>query len=225
MHNPPLLPRSNHRRLLLGLLASSTAPLLVRSDAVPTAIRKMSLDDGEKLMPEYLAFAVPRQYPLAEAADYIGSSRSSFPPRGTNDDNDTSPAFQRPWSIHLLSPRDENNARDAQAAAAVAQRDVLQRLQGRQFSCPENTFACTNIGQSDYCCQKGTACFTVEGSPAAGNVGCCPDGENCKGSVGDCTGGSTACAANVGGGCCIPGYVCANVGCKCSLAEQSKSGE
>jgi len=213
MNPPPLFPTSNYLRLLFALLASSTAPLLVRSDGVPIAVRKMSLDEGEKLMPEYLAFAVPRQYPLAEAADYVGSSRSSLSLRGTEDDKDTSPAFQRPWSIHLLSPRNGNNARDAQAAVNAAQRDVLQRLQGRQFSCPENTAACTNIGQSDYCCQTGTTCFTVEGSPAAGNVGCCPDGENCKGSVGNCAGGSTACAANVGGGCCIPGYVCANVGC------------
>ncbi|KAH7026072.1 uncharacterized protein B0I36DRAFT_329821 [Microdochium trichocladiopsis] len=212
MHHPPLLPAN---LLQLLLLVSSTSPLLVRgsSDVLPTAVRKMSLDEGQKLMPEYVAFAVPRQYPLAEAAQldagYLGSRAATFP-------EDSYAAFQPPWSIHLLSRSSNSNSspRDSRAAAAEkAQRDVLHRLQGRQFSCPDNTAACTNIGQPDYCCASGTTCFSVEGAPAAGNVGCCPNGQNCVGSVGDCAGGSTACAAEVGGGCCIPGYVCANVGC------------
>ncbi|KXJ90827.1 hypothetical protein Micbo1qcDRAFT_234114 [Microdochium bolleyi] len=204
MHQPPLLPTS-----LLQLLLISTAPLLARAneDVAPTAVRKMSLDEGEKLMPEYLAFAVSRQYPLSAPEAALLDSRAYSP---------AAAAFQPPWGIHLI-PRSgsANNSPllDARGGSEAAQRDVLARLQGRQFACPDNTSACTNIGQSGYCCAKGTTCFVVEGAPASGNVGCCPNGQNCLGSVGECTGGSTACAANVGGGCCIPGYVCANVGC------------
>lgn len=196
MHRPPSLPPG---LLQLLVILSNTTPLLASGkDVTPTAVRKMSLDEGEKLMPEYLAFAAP------EAA--ILDSRAYSP---------AAVPFQPPWGIHLM-PRSSGDAPLAPRAVAATeqQRDILARLKGRQFSCPENTSACTNIGQTDYCCAKGTTCFVVEGAPASGNVGCCPNGQNCLGGVGDCAGGSTACAANVGGGCCIPGYVCANVGCE-----------
>lgn len=203
MHRPPSLPTS----LLQLLSLINTQVLQVRSDATPTAIRKMSLDEGEKLLPEYLAFG-NHNLPLAANAAYLDSR--DIP------SVDRSAAFQPPWGKHLM-PRSNGamGAIDSRGIAAVAaQRDVLARLQGRQFACPQNTNACTDIGKSDYCCATGTTCFVVKDAPDAGNVGCCPNGQNCIGSVGQCTGGSTACAAEVGGGCCIPGFVCANVGCK-----------
>ena len=51
-----------------------------------------------------------------------------------------------------------------------------------------------------------------------GPVGCCPKGTSCSGGVSGCTDGSTGCASDIGGGCCIPGFVCQGVGCEYSFS-------
>lgn len=44
---------------------------------------------------------------------------------------------------------------------------------------------------------------------------CCPEGATCGGGVGSCPAGAASCPPSPGGGCCIPGYVCQGVGCRC----------
>ncbi|KAJ6130919.1 hypothetical protein N7512_003699 [Penicillium capsulatum] len=80
-------------------------------------------------------------------------------------------------------------------------------LKARDFKCPTDTHACTNIHRSDRCCGLGSTCELVKDT-GSGEVGCCANGSICSGVVGSCQRGYTACSSALGGGCCIPGYEC-----------------
>ncbi|XDG04567.1 hypothetical protein ABKA04_004182 [Annulohypoxylon sp. FPYF3050] len=202
---------------LLVLLAAATQAL-AQQHQHPTAIRKMSLDEGEKIFPEYYAFgpapapALPRQEP--EEFLFSGTNSSAAMP--------FLPPYPRHLDYHYRSPEprtEEGDAEDQGGNLYRRAREVLAKLQGRQFACPSDTHSCTNIDQPNYCCASGTTCFVVTNAPEAGNVGCCPVGQNCGVTVGACASGATACPANVGGGCCIAGFVCAEVGCVASAVS------
>lgn len=90
--------------------------------------------------------------------------------------------------------------------------EVLALLQKRQ-ACPGGMKSCSGVGSGVKCCQEGTYCVDV-GDAVAGGIACCPDGVSCGGGVGECPDGATSCSAELGGGCCIPGYVCEGLGCK-----------
>ncbi|KAI0528282.1 hypothetical protein F5B22DRAFT_29859 [Xylaria bambusicola] len=206
---------------------------------LPTAVRKMSLDEGEKFMPEYYAFAPADFYvegaqaPMRleargedtlvltpeEEALLMGNSsatlvfRPPFPRHYYYENNEASSSIRS-------SGKNRRHAEDQRRQSSLGSWslyrraiDVLARLQGRDFNCPSGTHVCSNINEPNYCCTDGTTCFVVENAPDAGNVGCCPDGQNCGGSVAQCADGNTACPADEGGGCCIPGFVCADIGC------------
>lgn len=64
---------------------------------------------------------------------------------------------------------------------------------------------------SGSCCEVGETCWRIEDS-GLGDVGCCPDGSQCEGSVSDC-GDKQACSREEGGGCCIAGTKCSPNGC------------
>jgi len=83
----------------------------------------------------------------------------------------------------------------------------------RQWACPAGTSGCGAIGFQNSCCRNGETCVQVQDT-GLGPVGCCPAGATCAGAVKQCTDGSTGCGSDVGGGCCIPGFVCQGVGCK-----------
>ncbi|KAI1850620.1 hypothetical protein JX266_003902 [Neoarthrinium moseri] len=198
---------------LLGLPASLLMLVATQLQAqqLPTAIKKMSLDEGEKIMPHHLGFSP--EYAAAQ---------SSLLPRGLltpeeelllSTNSTATLAFRPPFGIHFDGSSQE--VRDNGPLWRRA-KEALHRLQGREWSCPTNTNSCESIGKPDYCCATGETCFEVENAPDAGNVGCCPEGQNCGGSVGTCGTGNTACPANVGGGCCIPGFKCAQIGCVAS---------
>ncbi|GAW18560.1 hypothetical protein ANO14919_080380 [Xylariales sp. No.14919] len=203
---------------------------------LPTAVRKMSLDEGQKFMPEYYAFAPPGFYggfpqsPLKveareagilvltpeEEALLAGNSSATLAFR---------PPFPRHHDYRDLDARGRIRGSGKSARSSGSQGvgeswslyrraiEALARLQGRDFTCPDGTHVCSNINEPNYCCTDGTTCFVVENAPDAGNVGCCPDGETCGGSVAACANGNTACPAEEGGGCCISGFVCADIGC------------
>ncbi|KAL7623458.1 hypothetical protein AAE478_007140 [Parahypoxylon ruwenzoriense] len=223
--------------LLVLLLSAATQLHAQQQQHVPTAIRKMSLDEGEKFMPEYYAFGPS---PLHARSDLPPSSSDPL----LSDNSSIIMPFQQPYPRHLnlyhaanlglgaddddgekepppppprrpgLQEGQRGGRQDGDSALFYRRaRDVLSQLRGRQFACPEGTHGCTNIAQPNYCCTDGTTCFVVTNAPEAGNVGCCPEGQNCGGSVGSCTDGATACPADIGGGCCIPGFACADVGC------------
>ncbi|KAF2971377.1 hypothetical protein GQX73_g2293 [Xylaria multiplex] len=195
---------------------------------LPTAVRKMSLDEGEKFMPEYFAFAPQDFYggsqsPLKLQAREAGVLVLTPEEKALLAGNSSATlAFRPPFPRHRdyrgLDARSrirgsgrgyDSQERQSNGDSWSLYRraiEALARLQGRDFTCPSGTHVCSNINEPNYCCTDGTTCFVVENAPDAGNVGCCPDGETCGGSVAACADGNTACPAEDGGGCCIPGF-------------------
>ncbi|KAI1133300.1 hypothetical protein F5Y10DRAFT_85728 [Nemania abortiva] len=223
------------------------------SQMLPTAVRKMSVDEGEKFMPEYYAFA-PSDYvyggnpqaPLNLAAReatvlVLTPEEEALLAANSSASIAFRPPFPRHYDYRNIDARGgragkSNRGRKREAESkgegegegksrSLYRRAVeaLARLQGRDFTCPSGTHECTNIDQPNYCCTDGTTCFVVENAPDAGNVGCCPDGQTCGGSVASCSDGNTACPAEDGGGCCIPGFVCADIGCVQSTTSVATS--
>lgn len=221
-----------------------------QTQTLPTAVRKMSLDEGEKFMPEYYAFAPLELYggqaqaPLSLDARGLDAQVLTAEEEALLAANSSAAlAFRPPFPRHYdyrgreargkargdgnwngngsRNPRGQGDGDgDGELESWSLYRralDALVRLQGREFACPGGTHACSVINQPNYCCTDGTTCFVVEDAPDAGNVGCCPDGQSCGGSVASCADGNTACPAQKGGGCCIPGFVCADIGCESLL--------
>ncbi|RCI08862.1 hypothetical protein L249_5083 [Ophiocordyceps polyrhachis-furcata BCC 54312] len=79
-------------------------------------------------------------------------------------------------------------------------------------SCPAGMNSCADQKSPNKCCQKGTYCTAVPDASVE-HVACCPDGARCGGQVGTCPADATSCPSELGGGCCIAGYVCRGLGC------------
>lgn len=214
--------------LLLLVTAQIQAQELPPAHHLPTAIKKMSPDSGEKLLREHYAFAPlhgaaaaapgsqPAPPPLLLGARSPGDGDEQLAETGNNSSLGAA-QYSRPFVVHYHHdpPSPPPRRRRSGSDEEEAKREVLDRLWGRAFSCPPDTKACADIGLPNYCCAKGTTCYEVEGAPESGNVGCCPEGRDCEGSgVGSCSGDATACSSEVGGGCCIAGFVCAQIGCR-----------
>ncbi|KAI1826041.1 hypothetical protein F4861DRAFT_537402 [Xylaria intraflava] len=207
--------------LLLLLVTQLHAQADSRTDkdgsTLPTAVRKMSLDEGEKFMPEYYAFA-PVSFAgggsqiLARQAAALVLTPEENALLASN--SSAALAFRPPFALH----NDYKESDSDPWSVYRRGREVIARLRDRSFTCPNGTHDCASISQPNYCCTDGTVCFVVENAPDAGNVGCCPDGQTCGGSVAACADGNTACPAADGGGCCIPGFVCADIGCVVSTS-------
>ncbi|KAJ6131131.1 hypothetical protein N7523_001591 [Penicillium sp. IBT 18751x] len=146
-------------------------------------IRKMSSDEGEKFYLSYYNFA--------------GSTDGN----STLSERDLDPKYKFP----LL-------ARSLPFQFALEREGNAFGLETRDFKCPTGTNACTSIGRSDRCCSTGSTCEIVTDT-GSGDVGCCPAGELCSGTVGSCASGYATCSEALGGGCCIPGYECVSGGC------------
>ena len=192
---------------------------------LPTVIRKMSPDAGEKFYHEYSAFAegdeaaaaIPARQNFAgrrDADTFLGFNSSLQLP------------YHPPFAQHVDTAQHQDRdwisqgAGDAEvppygwqllrrAAAAGAAR---ARLEARAWSCPSGTSSCVGIGFPNSCCQTGESCVQIEDT-GLGPVGCCPSQSTCAGTISSCFAGNTACPSNVGGGCCISGFVCEGVGC------------
>ncbi|KHN99421.1 uncharacterized protein MAM_03119 [Metarhizium album ARSEF 1941] len=185
--------------LLPASLFASVSQALADNLPFPTAIKKQSPGSSEKILREHLAFA-----PLFRVGPVVGSSVDS-PPYGRHQDiNGTSP-FSPPFVKHLDKTEDDILRRAAEALALLE----------RRSSCPSGMNSCAPQGSPNKCCQQGTYCTDVPDTDV-GHVACCPNGSACGGGVAKCPSGATSCAAALGGGCCIPGYVCQGVGCRSS---------
>lgn len=219
---------------LLLLLLLLVAPHVAQAQAnargpLPTAIRKMSPDAGEKLLQEYLAFAAEAQAASNATADgnedFYSAANSSA----------TMIPFSAPFAPHFhpgLDARDSTSDGTSDAHDAIARalsersRDAIARvllLGKRDYACPSGTSSCVSIGHPDSCCQAGTACEVIADT-GLGPVGCCPDGIRCAGPIA-CSEPQEGCPSDVGGGCCIEGYVCASVGCECGNREGGRGEE
>lgn len=182
---------------LLVLIAQAAA-----DQSLPTAIRKLSPDSNEKLLSHHLAFSSQRALTpgkgAAAAFDFLESQDASSA-QDNIEERSYYPAFARHHN-----DSEENMLRRAAEALALLE---------RRAACPANMNSCESIGSREKCCQQGTVCTRVQDS-TVGGVACCPKGSSCGGPVGDCPAGAVSCPAYMGGGCCIPGYVCQGSGCK-----------
>ncbi|KAK0720569.1 hypothetical protein B0H67DRAFT_600026 [Lasiosphaeris hirsuta] len=123
--------------------------------------------------------------------------------------------YRPPFALSFGSESAEEEAQERRVAATGWRRraaEALAFLERRQWACPTGTSSCADIGYPNSCCGTGETCVEVEDT-GLGPVGCCPAGASCGGSVQSCADGSMPCASDIGGGCCIPGFVCQGVGC------------
>lgn len=177
----------------------------------PVGVKKMSDDEGEKFYMEYWQFEGNTQH----QSPMLGmSSGDSLWRRDEEDEaqlraNLSVPVSYRPaYNLHTEHDfnRQDLRARGQEAAAALAM------LEKRQWACPTGTSSCSNIGKPYSCCSVDETCFNITDT-GLGPVGCCPNGSTCGGTITKCDYPNTACSDALGGGCCIPNYVCAGVGC------------
>ncbi|KAG8158665.1 hypothetical protein KVR01_011787 [Diaporthe batatas] len=205
--------------MLLLLVAAQVGLSQGQSDAqrLPTAIRKMSPDAGEKLLHEYYAFGpddeVARVGSNAQPATLANPVLDIQEEELLAANSSAAISFRAPFAPHfdsyLASRADESPATGWHLFQRA--RDVIARLEKRQFACPTGTSACSAIGFPNSCCQAGTECVEIADT-GLGPVGCCPDGIECTGSIA-CSGSQLGCPSDIGGGCCIDGFVCASIGC------------
>ncbi|KAG6009067.1 hypothetical protein E4U21_003399 [Claviceps maximensis] len=147
-----------------------------------------------------VATAVKRQAP--DANDKILAGHLAFAPLPAGHGAADNRLFVPAYAQH------HDEARDGIAPRWARALDVL----GKRTSCPADMNSCGGSGSPNKCCPQGTYCTAVPDSDV-GHVACCPNGLTCGGGVGKCPDDATSCAAALGGGCCIPGYVCQGVGC------------
>lgn len=210
---------------LLLLLAAQVTDAQAGAQRLPTAIRMMGTDAGEKFLHEYSAFGSGDDDggAASQAGAYAAllvSNASAAP---------TSP-YRAPLAAHLYDPgtapaplvqaRDDSHGgggggddeHDGWGVFFRRARWAEARLARRDFACPTGSSDCAAIGYPNSCCQAGTTCVEITDT-GLGAVGCCPDGQSCTGTIA-CSGGQEGCSSESGGGCCISGYACASVGCE-----------
>lgn len=203
---------------LLLLVAAQVGHGQADTQRLPTAIRKMSPDAGEKLLHEYYAFGEE------QVAQVGAQAQPAMLAKGVLDveeeellaaNSSASISFRAPFAPHFDSHLAARGNEGAASGWRLFQRakDAVARLEKRQFACPTGTSDCSAIGFPNSCCQAGTECVQITDT-GLGPVGCCPDGISCTGSIA-CSGSQQGCPSDIGGGCCIPGFVCASIGCEC----------
>lgn len=168
---------------------------------VPSVIRKMSDDEGEKFFSDYWTWNDPLLSSASSQREVVNTSITRLV--------EPQPAIL----LHTSTDADLLSSIEEKRDYARSARRALFMLLGRDFQCPTGTFSCTSIGQPDSCCGDGATCVIVQDT-GLGVVGCCPAGETCGDTVSSCGAGYSSCASSLGGGCCIPGYTCVTGGCR-----------
>ena len=209
----------------------------------PEGVRKMSGDEGEKFYLEYWQFGgsiEPQERFLQPPSDqprqpHLGPQKRTptvLRPRLMDEDistEHTNGSLPEPFNPPFLVQTDSQtflnpHLRRESTLLLRSPRAALKTLQKRDFQCPAGTNSCSAIGRPNSCCAPGETCQIIVDT-GLGDVGCCSSGNACSGAVRDCDPGFTGCTGNIGGGCCIPMYVCVSVGCEylivhCSLASR-----
>ncbi|KAM3511408.1 hypothetical protein MY11210_004958 [Beauveria gryllotalpidicola] len=208
---------------LLSLFVQASPPAAAAAERSPTALRKLAPDANEKLFPEHLAFASSLTFGDASLAacqflDAQDAKRLLSEPRPLDNQQQLRP-YRPAFAGHLDDTR--NNSHHALRRGAAKALALLQRRAGAA-SCPSGMSGCSAIGQPNKCCQDGTVCTRIDDA-TVGGIACCPVGSSCGGRVGACPSDATSCPADLGGGCCIPGYVCQGLGCVPSASATSST--
>ncbi|KAL4913564.1 hypothetical protein BDW62DRAFT_192233 [Aspergillus aurantiobrunneus] len=162
-------------------------------------MRKMSDDEGEKFYMDYWHFGEEQDPAVANSTDTDSQGMGAATEiDGSSTILPRSYHFQPPLSLGLGLGRFADLR-----ASPLARRD---------FQCPAGTNACASINRPDSCCRADETCVVVEDT-GSGDVGCCPAGQDCSGTIGSCWKGYTGCPSSLGGGCCFPGFECVEQGC------------
>jgi hypothetical protein len=171
-------------------------------------VRKMSDDPGEMFWLDYWSFTPSVDGNTTASCSKPAGQTHQLRPQHVND---TLPAsFEQPFPLHSDQEISDSSVIRRHVRFSLFERSMLDR---RGFQCPNGTNACTALNPN-VCCAVGETCQTVQDTGTGlGTVGCCPDEETCGGSLSTCPSGYTSCPNNPGGGCCIPGYACYDVGC------------
>ncbi|KAF7874174.1 hypothetical protein EAF04_002846 [Stromatinia cepivora] len=177
----------------------------------PIGTLKMSEDEGEKFFLEYWQFeGEDTQSNLDGKNNFL--RKRDFKEEARLFANSSIPvSFRAPFALHT---EDHSGSLDYEDIR-VRRKDsaaILAILEKRDFKCPTGTSNCSSIGYPNSCCATDETCFKITDT-GLGPVGCCPSGGNCGGTITNCASPNTPCADDVGGGCCIPNYVCASIGC------------
>ncbi|KAK3945883.1 hypothetical protein QBC46DRAFT_370232 [Diplogelasinospora grovesii] len=201
--------------LWLLVTAQMEAAEAQQAQQFPVAIRKMPPDQGEKFYHEYSAFPVDDDDALLQHQQAFAAVLSARSVQQQSDNASLHDTFLPPFAPHFDTTQPQHRIPDeGWKGLSLVRRaaEALARLQSRQWSCPTGTSSCSSIGYPNSCCQNGETCMVITDT-GLGPVGCCPAGSACSGTVSSCYDGNTACSSNIGGGCCIPGYICEGVGC------------
>ncbi|MCJ1356898.1 MAG: Mucin-21 [Icmadophila ericetorum] len=177
------------------------------ADSQPSAVHKMSEDQGEMFFLEYWQFGAENHLALGQ----LDKRRIPGIDIRRRDDGEwgnssISLLLQPPLLLHSGQP---TTPYDLFKRLPVG---LFPSLDRRDFQCPTGTSSCTSINQPETCCPNGDTCVSVQNT-GSGTVACCPAGQTCSGAIDGCPAGYTACSSSSGGGCCIPGYQCSGAGC------------
>lgn len=178
----------------------------------PKGMRKMSGDPSEMFFLDYWQFEADVQSDQQhEQTAHHTTSDLDLQRRACPVDMPGNASFATSFLPPFL--RHSSNPMQAPLNLRNLPRGLVQK---RDFKCPTDTNACTSIDRPDNCCGKDETCTIIEDT-GVGDVGCCPEGETCGGSVSSCNTaeGYKSCPDSPNGGCCIPDFTCQDVGCEC----------
>ncbi|EHK45111.1 hypothetical protein TRIATDRAFT_284095 [Trichoderma atroviride IMI 206040] len=197
------------KMLLLPTTILALVAEVAANQPLATAIKKQLPDANEKLFPDHLAF---------EPLPALNPFETTVPTNLWLDDQEDKDASSSNLTKRY-HPAFAYHFQEAEEDLLKRAADVLAILQNRA-ACPSGTESCSGIGSPDKCCADGSYCTNVSDSDAE-QIACCPNGATCGGGVGACPSNAVSCPSALGGGCCIPGYVCVGVGCVPSAAASS----
>ena len=182
----------------------------------PVGVMKMPADEGEKFYPEYWQFEGELEPSFMDTSTSHLRIRDEEEEAILQANTSAEILYRPPFALHTEHESNSVGYQDLRARKALEHRGAataLGILEKKQFACPNGTSDCSSIGYPNSCCATDETCFVIQDT-GLGPVGCCPNGSSCGGTITNCNAPNTACADNLGGGCCIPNYVCAGVGCK-----------
>ena len=219
-----LLPQAKQNNVGNGKISKRELHVRERmASQAPTAVRKMSGDQGEKFFLDYWEFEGLKM----NEKGFESSDAAIRFPLDTDTENEAHVINLNVTSLqHKDSTSSKQEPNSAYLPTIAKHRErwgwmenlVARSLLGkRQFQCPQGTNECSGITRPDSCCAVGEECIILEDS-GIGDVGCCPEGASCAGGVSGCDedAGFSDCPNSPNGGCCIPGYRCQDEGCKFS---------
>lgn len=178
----------------------------------PLGLLKMSPEEGEMFFPEYWRFNPDEN--LGSGAAFM--DKETF----TQGDLLQGPAnasmgdyLEAPLKLHNLDQNRQVRTPSVLDWLPRMPRGLSTSLSRREFQCPGDTLSCTEIDRPNSCCPIGGTCQLISDGEF-GDVGCCREGQTCSEQIVGCLNGYTSCPTSSGGGCCIPGYECVDVGCE-----------